>query len=332
MSECINPYYTKAGVPCACGQCPSCLAKRKREWTLRLRHEAESFTDSAVFVTLTYNEQSNPGTLVKDHYQRFLKRLRSRFPGQVIRYYFVGEYGGKTSRPHYHAILYGLKLIQYQPYQPFAFKCAPKGKRYMVSALLDELWQYGYNTIGSCTANSIAYVAGYCQKKIYTNKGSYYKDRNQLPPFAHMSRGIGLDYAFDHEEALKRDLVISVDGYMVSIPRYYRKKLGIDASFYTDLISRLNVKMMIEYSEDTGVNPIQNYFSAGDNIDSDKVLTPDSLYYSTSDNYQLAHLYYDSLTDSYYSVTTKFLRWLHQHAINSSMHVRKKVDTWHSSF
>lgn len=48
-------------------------------------------------------------TLRKRHYQLFFKRLRKWY-GKPIRYFGTGEYGSKTQRPHYHFIIFGLKL------------------------------------------------------------------------------------------------------------------------------------------------------------------------------------------------------------------------------
>lgn len=39
-----------------------------------------------------------------------MKVVRRRFPDDRIRFFAAGEYGDKTFRPHYHAILFGLHL------------------------------------------------------------------------------------------------------------------------------------------------------------------------------------------------------------------------------
>jgi hypothetical protein len=66
-----------------------------------------------MFLTLTYDTAHVPitekgyMTLCKSDVQLFLKRLRKSLPESKIKYYAVGEYGGKTMRPHYHLILFG---------------------------------------------------------------------------------------------------------------------------------------------------------------------------------------------------------------------------------
>ena len=65
-----------------------------------------------MFLTLTYNDDNLPSDvgLHKDDLQRFFKRLRKALDTKKIRYFACGEYGDTTSRPHYHAIVFGLGL------------------------------------------------------------------------------------------------------------------------------------------------------------------------------------------------------------------------------
>lgn len=62
---------------------------------------------TAVFTTLTYDEQHCPPTLDRTHLAKFLKRIRRAAEPLRIRFFASGEYGEKNARPHYHAILYG---------------------------------------------------------------------------------------------------------------------------------------------------------------------------------------------------------------------------------
>ena len=63
----------------------------------------------AVFTTLTYSNEHLPPTLDRKHLGGFVKRLRDRLarsePGRTIRFFGCGEYGTRTKRPHYHALL-----------------------------------------------------------------------------------------------------------------------------------------------------------------------------------------------------------------------------------
>lgn len=95
-----------------CGKCPPCLKRRASAWSFRLMKEERLF-DKSMFLTLTYNNKYIPLTsngfmsLRKVDVQLFIKRLRKSLPDVKIKYYAVGEYGGKTMRPHYHLILFG---------------------------------------------------------------------------------------------------------------------------------------------------------------------------------------------------------------------------------
>lgn len=94
-----------------CGKCKDCKGRRASGWSFRLMQE-EKRSDSALFVTLTYSTSTVPITkngfmsLSKQDVQKFFKRLRKLLPETKIKYYVVGEYGGKTMRPHYHAIIF----------------------------------------------------------------------------------------------------------------------------------------------------------------------------------------------------------------------------------
>lgn len=108
-----NPYNREINIPC--GQCLECRMQYARTWADRCVLELQSH-ESSYFLTLTYdNEHVNwtddymHMTLRKKDLQDFHKRLRDRLD-YPIRYYASGEYGDITKRPHYHDIVFGLKL------------------------------------------------------------------------------------------------------------------------------------------------------------------------------------------------------------------------------
>ena len=137
-----------------CGHCIGCRLEYSRQWANRCLLELKDH-DSAYFVTLTYNDWHVPmshytdpmtgefcdaQTLRKRDYQLFMKRLRKAFPGQQIRFYAAGEYGPKTYRPHYHAILFGLKLDDLEFYEN-----SEQGFPYYWSKSLQKIWDEGEN-------------------------------------------------------------------------------------------------------------------------------------------------------------------------------------------
>lgn len=240
-----NGYMT---VPC--GKCYPCLARKRTEWSFRLSQELKT-AKSAYFVTMTYDDDSVPytymdcppgetfdgdkaqelqsvyhalaPTLVKNHVQLFLKRLRHLNASQVvytngddkrqidrskwppIRYFLTGEYGDKTNRPHYHIILFNLKNV----YD------------------LEQAWSkdnksIGFIKVGNVTPASIAYVTKYCITKHQFNK--YYAE----PPFNLMSKGIGKEYlekATSYHKDTRNSFVTLPGGTKQSLPRYYRDKI-----------------------------------------------------------------------------------------------------------
>lgn len=104
---CKKPY--RQGVAeYGCGQCMPCRINRRNLWTSRVLLEARMHAWS-FFVTLTYAEENLPadGSVSPRDLMLFLKRLRAICP-ERIRFYAVGEYGGKVGRPHYHLSLFGL--------------------------------------------------------------------------------------------------------------------------------------------------------------------------------------------------------------------------------
>lgn len=150
-----------------CQQCASCRLDYSREWATRLCLELKS-NPKALFVTLTYRDTdlhyTNTGLAdlsVRDT-QLFWKRLRREFPGTRIRFYLSGEYGARTCRPHYHAIIYGLDLSDFPDiiwrsnnYLRQPLYSSPK---------LEKIWSHGNVRIGLVTSRSCAYTARYVNK------------------------------------------------------------------------------------------------------------------------------------------------------------------------
>lgn len=66
-------------VTLACGRCIGCRLEYSRQWAVRCVHEASLYDDNC-FITLTYDNENLPegGTLVKKHFQDFMKRLRKK--------------------------------------------------------------------------------------------------------------------------------------------------------------------------------------------------------------------------------------------------------------
>ena len=143
-----------------CGQCIGCRLQRSREWAARCVFEASRHEHNS-FITLTYAPECLPedGSLHYEHFQKFIKRLRKRLwryeDDLKVRFFMCGEYGEQFSRPHYHAIIFGYD------FPDKVFWSRNNGYPLYRSRMLEELWPFGYCTVGDVTFESAAYVARY---------------------------------------------------------------------------------------------------------------------------------------------------------------------------
>ena len=98
-----NPYSDiDLGFQISCKQCTGCRQENQRQWAIRCIHEASLHLNN-IFITLTYNPENLPehNTLVKKHFQDFMKRLRKHKKANKnnkIRYFHCGEYGEKKNQ------------------------------------------------------------------------------------------------------------------------------------------------------------------------------------------------------------------------------------------
>lgn len=124
------------------------------------------------FVTLTYDDTNLPDkrSLSLADMQKYFKRLRKRVEPATIRYYYVGEYGDHTERPHYHAVLFG-----------------PAS-----DSDIDMAWKLGHVHFGDVNRDSIQYCCSHITKSALKFGDPRLDGRH--PEFARMSRrpyGIG---------------------------------------------------------------------------------------------------------------------------------------------
>lgn len=233
----------------ACGQCVGCRISRSQEWMIRCVHEAQMHDDNS-FLTLTFNNDHLPcdrSISVRD-LQLFMKRVRKKY-GNNIRFFACGEYGepelitdGNLGRPHYHLLIFGLDFGDKYPWE------LRRGNLLYRSESLEQLWPYGFSTIGSLTTQSAGYVARYILKKVTGEVADDHyvwqdPDDGEIfwrePEFVTMSRGrlvnpdgspgvggIGdpwlKEYAYT--DAWHQDYVV-LDNRKYPVPRFYQKRL-----------------------------------------------------------------------------------------------------------
>lgn len=218
----LSEAYADQPLELPCGQCIGCRIRKSREWAVRCIHEA-SLHEHNCFVTLTYNEENCPRELRLVDLQLFMKRLRERV-GVKLRYFAVGEYGEKFTRPHYHLLLFGYDFGDKK------YWCGVGKSRQYRSALLESTWTVGYSTIGSVTPASAQYVAQYCAKVVTGKRKAEYYD-GRAPEFLVMSRrpGLGTGWLEKYGNVMfDRDFVITEGGKRVAIPRFYMEKFPPD--------------------------------------------------------------------------------------------------------
>lgn len=215
-----------------CGKCLGCRLDKSKEWATRIMLESKYYlSDECHFITFTYDDDHIPTlknglhTLVTAaEFGKELKRLRSlldRSSGDKIRFYGCGEYGDKFERPHYHFIIFGLKLPDKQ-----LFKISKSGSPIYVSEFLNNFWNKGFVTVQDLTYESAAYTARYVMKK-QTKK--FHEAYGRVPEWVNMSRkpGIGRQYFEDYKDQIYKFDGIPVKqrhgAYMQKPSRYFDK-------------------------------------------------------------------------------------------------------------
>lgn len=234
-----------------CGQCIGCRLERSRQWAVRCVHEAQ-LHESNCFLTLTYDDAHLPygGTLIKKHFQDFMKRLRKRV-GQV-RFFHCGEYGDISRRPHYHALIFGFDFPDKVLYSRNG-----QGHNIYESPLLSELWGLGRCTIGALTFESAAYTARYVMKKV---TGQLAEDHYEvvvpstgevvqlLPEYITMSLkpGIGSGWYDRFSRDVFPDDFVVVRGIPQGAPRFYLRRLEKDDVVAFKRVKRKRIERAFE--------------------------------------------------------------------------------------
>ena len=248
LSRTVNPsgkrsvvFNTKDGFPdlrveLPCQKCTACRLERSRQMAIRIMHEAQMH-DASSFLTLTFDSEKywNVNSLDHREFQKFMKRMRKRLWKDFrirVRFYMAGEYGDEYGRPHYHVCLFGFDFPD-----KYLWKMR-NGFRVYRSALLEELWPFGFSEIGTVTFESAAYCARYIMKKTLGKGVEEIDPVTGLKPYERvcgvtgeiveirpeynaMSQGIGKKWFEKYSgDVYPRDEVI-FRGRQMKPPRYY---------------------------------------------------------------------------------------------------------------
>lgn len=226
-----------------CGQCIECRLEYARNWAIRCVHESKMYSQNS-FITLTYSDEklTSPKLQYRD-FQLFSMRLRSHIRRQVrkkigkinwsqmdqqqrkeiydafqIGIFVTGEYGEKTKRPHWHALIFN-----WEPMDKEYKYSNERGDRVFSSKTLNDLWPLGIAELGSVTFESAGYCARYSAKKLVHGK-----DGHEFEPISKKSTRHAIGKKFIekyHDDIFNHGYIILPDGTKTSIPRYYEKWL-----------------------------------------------------------------------------------------------------------
>lgn len=275
-------------IPIPCGQCIGCRLEHSRQWAVRCMLESE-YHDDNYFITLTYDDANVPVneyvsddgeilesmTLKQEDMQLFIKRVRRHLDYynlkdgynddcNTFQYFYCGEYGTQTARPHYHMIAFGLPLDDLVLYKETPFG------NYYTSEFLSSKWDKGYVIIGGVSFESCSYVSRYIMKKQKGEGAEVYERYNITPEYIRMSRNpaIGKKYFEDNfNDIYPSDTIVLSGGKLSVPPRYFdnlmnaldeelmkdvklkRKEIAEDIQAYKDSLSDRDYQMQLLHAE-----------------------------------------------------------------------------------
>lgn len=204
-----------------CGKCLFCRKKKAYELACRCVLHASLYQENC-FLTLTYDEKRK-GYHNEFRYrdiQLFKKRLR-KSTKKKIEIFNVHEYG-KNGKKHWHLVVFN---YDFQDKTLYTIK---NGIPLYTSKKLEELWPYGYNTIGDVSEGSAMYQAQYMEKDFkhgnVTNKKKSHSKHS----------GIGKQYFLTHYKQILELGFIPINGKKMPVPRYFEKLADKHYSHFFD--------------------------------------------------------------------------------------------------
>lgn len=208
-----------------CGKCVGCRVDKANDWATRASIEATQYKKNC-FLTLTYDNEHLPegGKLQKEDLQKFWKRLRKHIQPERIRYICCGEYGLRTKRPHYHAIIFN-----FYPEDAKTWGKNHEKDDLKTSKTIENLWGKGFVVVAPANYETAAYVARYCVKKAYGKKLSEPKGKPKEFILASKMPAIGSNANTNPElwQKIKRNngIPMKINGKVVikKIPSINRK-------------------------------------------------------------------------------------------------------------
>lgn len=293
--DCIPMYYE---VPC--GKCILCRDKKAREWSTRAMCEAQYSQGYPLFVTLTYDNLHLPSDGVqKKHAQNFMKRLRvnlNRYMGRDInlRFFLCAEYGSKSKRPHYHALIYNFPTLDTLKRtisileKSWSFVITKKDmSKYGGLVFKDEgcnryRQQFGFVHVRQAQGGHVKYCMKYMRKDAPIPPGS-----NDTFYLSSRRRGLGYKWLEDHyDEYVQNPKLTDVSftdiwscaNYTAAMPGYFKnllyptisriipKKIRDDFGLFVHYLSIRHTLLQTDFMTFTEQSLLTKYAPLSNNI------------------------------------------------------------------
>lgn len=184
-----------------CGKCLECKKEKMLEMQTRIKNELKINKD-AYFITLTYDDEHKKNLNIRDM-QLFFKRYRKK---QSLKYFYVGELGETTQRPHYHAIIF-TQLPEDLKESKTETK---KGHKQYESQEITKIWGNGLIKISKMEKPLISYITKYMLKNV--DKKEFICGWSRKPP-------IGINKETIDKDILKRNRT-------KALKKYYKYRNG----------------------------------------------------------------------------------------------------------
>lgn len=276
-----------------CGVCDSCRANKAGEKAVRAELECLSTAEDRenLFLTFTYDNFSHSKLINRDnchpayngdlnysHIDYFFHELRKKVDecifkgdckpfewiddngcvqrGSGLRYMRVGEYGDKSHRPHFHALVFGIP-------KSLLIDCRDEGCRggyqYCSFPLFSSIWTHGKVLCGAASFGSAYYVACYSLKSSCQEDDSII---GRVPAKASYSLRPGLGHTYFHSVLLPKILdnashgiyeapdILLKNGKYVPMPEYFFRKLCLtNPEIFDKMKLQKHIASFFDYSE-----------------------------------------------------------------------------------
>lgn len=178
-----------------CGKCLECKKQKMFEMQTRIKNELK-INKEAYFITLTYDDEHKKNLNIRDM-QLFFKRYRKK---QKLKYFYVGELGETTQRPHYHAIIFAPLPNDIKESKTET----KKGHKQYESQEITNIWGNGLIKISKMETPLIGYITKYMLKNV--DKKEFVCGWSRKPP-------IGINKETIEKDILKRNRTKALKNY-----------------------------------------------------------------------------------------------------------------------